>query len=155
MSRRTRVLVAALVVLGALITARETGLIELEVQRATSTSTITKEIQGREKLAASDVRIEYVNGDEQHVHTISRGSQQRIDVTATVTRYDLSGPSWTPLFKRARLDFEVAIRSSDPGVTGTISGTIEKRCSGIRSRRGFCEGFREEVREAALETLGE
>jgi hypothetical protein len=155
MSQRTRVLVAALVVVAALITACETGLVELSVQRAVSTSTITKQIQGREKLAASDVRIEYVNGAEHHVHAISQGSQQRIDVTATVTRYELTGPTWTPLFKRARLEYEVTIRSSDPEVTGSISGTIEKKGRGIQSTRGFRAGFREEVREVVLETLGE
>jgi hypothetical protein len=153
MTRRTRFLVTAMVAGVLLIAACEAGLVEIRLQRSLTTTTSMKEIDGQAKLAAAGLRIDYLADDARHVRLLSHGDAERIDVTARLTRYDLSGATWTPLFKRARVEFTVAITSSDPDVAGTIHGTIEGQSLGILSTHDFRESFRAGVRTLVFEAF--
>jgi len=81
-------------------------------------------LEGQEEMRTRDLRIEYVDGERREQHLVSRGGEP-LDVTVRMTRYDLSGRTWTPIFKQGQVAYEFDIATSDPAIGGTFSGTIE------------------------------
>jgi hypothetical protein len=144
-----RLLLLAGALLVGCVVAREAGLVDLELQAHSSTKTSTKTLQGADALHGPDVHIVYVDGEQRDVHYINSGGKEPLDVTVQVVRYELSGWTWTPLYKRAKVEYEIEITTPDPGIGGSVSGTIETTSRGLISHRAFCQALRESVRAEA------
>ena len=153
MTRRTRALALIVIGLVLVLVARETGAIDLRLGSSRGTSTRSSQIQGSDVLARSNVRLEYVHGDEHHLRALAQTSGEPIAVTARVARFEVSGSTWTPLVKWVHVEFHVDITSSDPRVAGSIDGTIDRSARGFLSSRAFRAGLRDQVRELVLKTL--
>jgi len=144
-----RPLLAAGGLIAGCVVAREAGLLDFELQTHTATRSSTKTLRGTDVLHGSDLHIVYVDGEQRNEHYISSGGEKPLDVTVQVVRYDLSGWTWTPLYKRAKVEYEIAITTPDPAIGGSVSGTLEATSRGLMSHRAFCEALRESVHEEA------
>jgi hypothetical protein len=135
-----------------LVIVRELGVVDFHIETRNSAQTHSMVLQGQDEMRARDLRIEYVDDERRDVHLVSRGGEP-LDVTVRMTRYDLSGRTWTPLFKQGRVEYELEITTTDPAIGGTLSGTIERSSRGLLSHRAFCAGLREDVRATLLQAL--
>ena len=109
-----------------------------------------------DRIANSNFKFEFRDGDSTSTHYFFRSSsdeQPVADVIADLTRFDLTGCYWTPLWKSGRCSYEVDFQSSDPGLGGKLTGSIEMQAFGIYSARSFRESFREAVREVAFDAI--
>lgn len=149
---RKRFVIAAALAVVLVLLARELGVVDLQAQVSYSNTMSQKELRGQDAFGP-DLHLEVLDGEQRYVHFFSSGGSEPLAVTARLTRYDLSGWTWTPLYKRVRVEYEVEIVSSDPAVGGSISGTIEKTSRGLISRRSFCEGLREGIRAIVFDSL--
>jgi hypothetical protein len=145
----TLALIVVVVVVGVL---RELGVVDFELQTYGSVQNDWLVLQGQDEMRARDLRIEYVDGERRDRHLVSRGGEP-LDVTVRMTRYDLSGRTWTPLFKHGRVEYEFEIVTNDPAIGGTLSGTLEASAQGLLSRRAFRAGMRADVHARMLRTL--
>jgi hypothetical protein len=109
-------------------------------------------LEGQQSLSGRELRLEYVDGERRDVHLVG-GSGEPLSMTLRLARYDLSGFTWTPLLKHAKVEFEVAITASDPATAGSIVGSIETAAQGLITHRVFCERMREDVRAYVLQAL--
>lgn len=151
MTARTRALGSIVLVL--VFAARECGAIDFQFETSRSTTTHTAEINGKDKLAKANIRMEYVDGDQLHLRSISQASGEPIAVTARVASFEIRGCTWLPLVKWAHVEFGVDITTSDPEVSGSIQGTIEKNSRGSMSSRAFRASLHDEARERVLDSL--
>lgn len=178
MTRRARILGTILLALVLVTAARELGGMDFQFEKSFTTGTNMVMIKGRDRLA-QNFRIGFVDDGERQLGFISQtsedaststwtehwidGDEQELDpafqageeptVAARVTRFDITGCTWTPLVKWAHVEFTVYITSADSEVAGLIDGTVERKSLGLISSRRFRAGLREAVRDKLVGTL--
>ena len=109
-----------------------------------------------DRLADSNLKVELRDGDFTALHHFFRSSSEDpLDVLVEITRFELTGLYWTPLWKSGQCAYEVRITSADPEVNGTLTGSIEKQAYGLYSAHSYRASLHEAVRETALEAIEE
>jgi hypothetical protein len=94
-----------------------------------------------------------VGGETQHQSVMRGTAGAPLHVRAEVTRFDLQGAYWSPLWKTGRCSYEVKFTSKDVSASGVVAGTIDRRTFGLCPARGFREALLDEVRQHAMFAL--
>src|SRR5688572_15993359 len=132
-TRRKRHIVIFLVVLLAVLAARECGVLDFSLHWSRFSNEYASQLQQAEAVRQSDLTIEMVDGDEVRQHRVARGAGAPMNLRAELKPLQYSGWTWTPLYKSARTDFEITVTSSSPEVHGQITGYVERTTIGLLS----------------------
>lgn len=143
-------LVAVLLLLGM----RELDLVGFQLSMYETNGNHVAELTDTGDWKKRNLTIEFVDGPQRSVEHVHRGdSRDPLRVNVEVSRFALSGLSWTPLWKRVSCAFAVRVTSEDATLAGEVSGTIERQVLGVHSARALRDDLRRQVQEYALQPL--